>query len=186
MYCTSHSFQPSQRLSSEQMLNLLKWLAKNRPETDRGRFGYAQYLSRYGPAIVRQLPHGILVELVQLLLNQKAILFKKGRITVSPYLNTDGTINIQSTNGNHSALGNSTPASIAQMNNASKLADEFAKLSFNAAIPDNNNISTFHINNSLLPNNAAFIGNDTAWSTPTGKNRTLGYVIMELNSSIIV
>lgn len=70
-------FVPTQRLNGDQMQEILRWLATNRPQSDRGRYGYAQYLAQAGPYFARELPHGVLVELVQLLLNQKALLFKK-------------------------------------------------------------------------------------------------------------
>lgn len=59
------------RLSAAQTLELVTWLSRARPEVDRGRFGYSQYLSIHAPTAIRALPHGVLVELVQLLLNQK-------------------------------------------------------------------------------------------------------------------
>ena len=83
---------PRSRLSSDQMNELFKFLLHFQPEVDRGRFGFAQYLGRHGPIAIRQLPHGILVELVQLLLNQKVLLFRKGRVSVSPALLTDPSL----------------------------------------------------------------------------------------------
>ena len=74
------------------MNELFKFLLHFQPEVDRGRFGFAQYLGRHGPIAIRQLPHGILVELVQLLLNQKVLLFRKGRVSVSPALLTDPSL----------------------------------------------------------------------------------------------
>jgi hypothetical protein len=65
-------YQPTQRLTVEQTAELLAWLARMRPEVDRGRFGFAQHLSIHAPQSIRSLPHGVLVELVQLMLNQKA------------------------------------------------------------------------------------------------------------------
>ena len=59
------------RLSAAQTLELVTWLSRARPEVDRGRFGYSQHLSIHAPPAIRALPHGVLVELVQLLLNQK-------------------------------------------------------------------------------------------------------------------
>src|ERR1700682_27633 len=54
-------FQPSQRLTAEQMLELLRWLTLTRAESDRGRYGYAQYLASYGPPNIKALPHGKLL-----------------------------------------------------------------------------------------------------------------------------
>jgi hypothetical protein len=77
-------FQPTQRLSSDQTAELVVFLQQYKPEVDRGRFGFAQYLSKHGPKNIQLLPHGVLVELVQLLLNQKILLFKKGKVSVNP------------------------------------------------------------------------------------------------------
>ena len=85
-------FQPSQRLSTEQTHDLLVFLGQFQPTIDRGRFGFAQWLARHGPKFIQMLPHGVLVELVQLLLNQKVLLFRKGKVSVSPSLNTDPTL----------------------------------------------------------------------------------------------
>ena len=85
-------FQPSQRLSTEQTHELLVFLSQFQPTIDRGRFGFAQWLARHGPKFIQMLPHGVLVELVQLLLNQKVLLFRKGKVSVSPSLNTDPTL----------------------------------------------------------------------------------------------
>lgn len=41
---------------------------------------------QHAPPSIRSLPHGVLVELVQLLLNQKILLFRKGKVSVSPNL----------------------------------------------------------------------------------------------------
>jgi hypothetical protein len=76
-------FQPTQRLTVEQTLELLQFLNTTSPEAERGRFGFAQYLSANAPPFFQNLPHGVLVELVQLLLNQKILIFRKGRVSVS-------------------------------------------------------------------------------------------------------
>ena len=68
------------------------FLSQYQPTIDRGRFGFAQWLARHGPKFIQLLPHGVLVELVQLLLNQKVLLFRKGKVSVSPSLNTDPTL----------------------------------------------------------------------------------------------
>lgn len=54
-----------QRLSVAETIELLAWLRSARPDCERGRFGAAQYLSLYAPPSIRALPHGVLVELVQ-------------------------------------------------------------------------------------------------------------------------
>ena len=87
-------FQPSQRLSPEQTHELLLFLSQFQPTIDRGRFGFAQWLARHGPKFIQLLPHGVLVELVQLLLNQKILLFRKGKVSVSPMLSSDPQIMI--------------------------------------------------------------------------------------------
>ena len=43
----------------------------------------ATWLGAHGPPFVRLLAHGVLVELVQLLLNRKVLLFRKGRVSVA-------------------------------------------------------------------------------------------------------
>jgi len=40
----------------------------------------ATYLAHHGPSFIQLLPHGVLVELVQLLLNRKVLLFRKGKV----------------------------------------------------------------------------------------------------------
>ena len=81
--CSADFFQPTQRLSSEQTHELIAFLHRSRPEIERGRFGFAQWLSRHGPRFIQALPHGVLVELVQLLLNKKVLQFRKGRVSVT-------------------------------------------------------------------------------------------------------
>ena len=81
--CSADFFQPTQRLSSEQTQELIAFLYRARPEVERGRFGFAQWLSRHGPRFIQALPHGVLVELVQLLLNNKLLQFRKGRVSVT-------------------------------------------------------------------------------------------------------
>jgi len=76
-------FVPVQRLSPQQNDELLEFLYRVQPEVDRGRFGFATYLARHGPPFIQLLPHGVLVELVQLLLNQKVLLFRKGKVSVA-------------------------------------------------------------------------------------------------------
>ena len=72
-----------QRLSSEQTQELVAFLYRVRPEVERGRFGFAQWLSRHGPRFIQALAHGVLVELVQLLLNNRVLQFRKGRVSVT-------------------------------------------------------------------------------------------------------
>ena len=98
-------FQPSQRLSSDQTHDLLMFLAQVQPTIDRGRFGFAQWLARHGPKFIQLLPHGVLVELVQLLLNQKVLLFRKGKVSVSPQLNSDPSLFINAINSAQGAEG---------------------------------------------------------------------------------
>ena len=81
--CSADFFQPTQRLSAEQTQELIAFLHRVRPEVERGRFGFAQWLSRHGPRFIQALPHGVLVELVQLLLNNKMLQFRKGRVRVT-------------------------------------------------------------------------------------------------------
>ena len=63
---------PRARLNVDETTVLFMWLAQGHPSVPRGRFGFAQYFSIHAPEIIRTKPHGVLVELVQLLLNQKA------------------------------------------------------------------------------------------------------------------
>ena len=86
--CSADFFQPTQRLSAEQTQELIAFLYRVRPEVERGRFGFAQWLSRYGPRFIQALPHGVLVELVQLLLNKKVLQFRKGRVSVTTPVST--------------------------------------------------------------------------------------------------
>lgn len=55
-------FQPMQRLTVLQTHELLAFLQRVKPEVDRGRFGFAQYLSLNAPTAITGLPHGVLVE----------------------------------------------------------------------------------------------------------------------------
>lgn len=87
--CCLYSQQPNPKLSPDNMLDLLDWLALHQPVIERGRFGFAQYLGHNGPQYCRQLSHGTLIELVQLLLNQKALVFRKGKVSVSNQLIQD-------------------------------------------------------------------------------------------------
>ena len=100
-------FQPSQRLSTEQTHELLMFLGQFQPTIDRGRFGFAQWLARHGPKFIQTLPHGVLVELVQLLLNQKVLLFRKGKVSVSPALNSDPSLFLNAINSAQGAEGGS-------------------------------------------------------------------------------
>ena len=81
--CSADYFQPTQRLSAEQTQELVTFLYRVRPDVERGRFGFAQWLSRHGPRFIQALPHGVLVELVQLLLNNRVLQFRKGRVSVA-------------------------------------------------------------------------------------------------------
>ena len=105
-------FQPSQRLSSEQTQELLSFLAQVQPTIDRGRFGFAQWLARHGPKFIQLLPHGVLVELVQLLLNQKVLLFRKGKVSVSPQLNTDPALFFHAIHSAQGAEGGGSGATV--------------------------------------------------------------------------
>lgn len=55
-------FQPTQRLTVDETYELLAFLSRERPEVDRGRFGFAQFLSVRAPPLFRAMPHGVLVE----------------------------------------------------------------------------------------------------------------------------
>ena len=76
-------FTPQARLSPAQNAELMEFLYRVQPEVERGRFGFATYLARHGPDFIRLMPHGVLVELTQLLLNQKVLLFRKGKVSVA-------------------------------------------------------------------------------------------------------
>jgi hypothetical protein len=54
---------------------------ENTDHVDRGRYGYAHFLKVYGPAFIRGMPHGYVVELVQLLLNKGFLQFRKGLVS---------------------------------------------------------------------------------------------------------
>jgi len=76
-------FTPQARLTPAQNAALMEFLYRVQPEVERGRFGFATYLARHGPPFIQRLPHGVLVELVQLLLNMKVLLFRKGKVSVA-------------------------------------------------------------------------------------------------------
>ena len=80
-------FRPQERLPPQQMSELVEFLSKHRPsgdEVDRGRYGFANYLKVMGPAFIREMPRGYLVELVQLLLDKNILLFRKGKVSFKP------------------------------------------------------------------------------------------------------
>lgn len=53
-------------------------------QVDRGRYGLATFLKYRGPAFIRNMPRGYLVELVQLLLNKHILVFRKGKVSYAP------------------------------------------------------------------------------------------------------
>jgi len=80
-------FRPQERLTPQQMSELVEFLNKDRPqgaEVDRGRYGFANYLKAQGPLFVREMPRGYVVELVQLLLNKSFLQFRKGKVSFRP------------------------------------------------------------------------------------------------------
>lgn len=77
-------FRPQERVGGVELQELLTFLDQAKPEIDRGRYGFATYLKRYGPVFLQTMPRGYVVELVQLLLNKNLLIFRKGKIGMAP------------------------------------------------------------------------------------------------------
>ncbi len=69
-------FRPTERLPSAQISALIEYFELERPEIDRGRYGFANFLKAKGPPFITSMPRGYIVELVQLLLNKNILLFR--------------------------------------------------------------------------------------------------------------
>eukprot|EP00457_Paulinella_chromatophora_P000748 gb/GEZN01000748.1/.p1 GENE.gb/GEZN01000748.1/~~gb/GEZN01000748.1/.p1 ORF type:complete len:1063 (-),score=82.18 gb/GEZN01000748.1/:511-3699(-) len=77
-------FRPEERLTEEQMQEVLAWFRRERPQVERGRYGLASYMKLKGPLFIQGMPRGFIVELVQLLLNKHVLVFRKGKVGYSP------------------------------------------------------------------------------------------------------
>jgi hypothetical protein len=170
-------FQPTQRLSKEQTDELLAFLHKYKPEVDRGRFGFAQYLARHGPPSIQLLPHGVLVELVQLLLNQKILLFRKGKVSVAPLPTESANPNV-SLLGLGLGLGNSAFDSALSSNLTSPFTSQPSTPNANSS--NNNSLGAF----SMWPsgyNSTGGANSSTGSSAATPKSLLSGLQYGTLN-----
>jgi hypothetical protein len=66
--------RPTRRLSEAEMSCVLLFLLREWPTGDDGRHGFALWLSHRGPKFLKTRPFGYLLELVQLLFNDKYML----------------------------------------------------------------------------------------------------------------
>lgn len=74
-------FRPTERLTGSEMRTVLEFLQRSQPSVDQGRYGFSHFLKTEGPPLLREMPFGYVVELVQLLLNKNLLSFRKGKIT---------------------------------------------------------------------------------------------------------
>jgi hypothetical protein len=86
-------FQPQERFTLNQIQSLLSFLQGKKLDgaCERGRYGFATYLSESGPFWLRPQPRGYVVEVVQLLLNSGILSFKKGVIRLTAKMTSSST-----------------------------------------------------------------------------------------------